>query len=160
MKIKTSDLIGPALDWAVAKCEYDDLAAANIQWPQYAKHYPTISPSTIWAQGGPIIEREGIDTHKIKRHDYGRYEYNDERAAKPGAIVEARPLLVGPGRWVLLPNKKGPNDGKWIARMSTKTGVFGWSPDDFMSDTPLIAAMRCHVANKLGDVVDIPDTLI
>lgn len=60
MKIKTADLIGPALDWAVAKCEYDELAARSIQYPQYAKYLPTISPSTDWSQGGPIIEREEI----------------------------------------------------------------------------------------------------
>lgn len=68
MKIKTSELIGPALDWAVAKCEYDELAAKNIQYPQYAKHYPTISPSTDWAQAGPIIEREWIN---VVKHENG-----------------------------------------------------------------------------------------
>jgi hypothetical protein len=63
MKIKTSDLIGPALDWAVAKCEgwdeylendlpvrYADADGQDIAW----------SPSANWSQGGPIIEREGI----------------------------------------------------------------------------------------------------
>ena len=54
--MKTSELIGPALDWAVAKCEgistseFLALAACEMQW-QY--HY-----STDWSQGGPIIERE------------------------------------------------------------------------------------------------------
>lgn len=60
MKIKTTELTGPALDWAVAKCEYDELAAARIQWPQYTKHFPLVSPSTDWSQGGPIIERERL----------------------------------------------------------------------------------------------------
>ena len=46
MKIKTSELTGAALDWAVAKCEYDELAAKVIQYPQYSKHYPKIEPST------------------------------------------------------------------------------------------------------------------
>ena len=51
MKIKTQDLTGAALDWAVAKCEgalpgsYDDWKQT---WPRY---------STNWAQGGPIIDR-------------------------------------------------------------------------------------------------------
>jgi hypothetical protein len=66
--MKVSELQGAALDWAVAKCEYDELAAKNIQYPQYAKHYPKISPSTDWAQGGPIIERERI---AIKANGYG-----------------------------------------------------------------------------------------
>jgi hypothetical protein len=61
MKIRTDSITGSALDWAVAKCEYDELAAKNIQYPQYARFYPKISPSTSWAQGGPIIEREAIE---------------------------------------------------------------------------------------------------
>ena len=31
---------------------------------------------------------------------------------------------------------------------------------NFRSHTPLIAAMRCYVASKLGDIVDIPDELV
>ena len=58
--IKVSEATGPALDWLVAKCEYDELAALNIQYPDRAKHYPKVSPSTDWSQGGPIIEREGV----------------------------------------------------------------------------------------------------
>jgi Protein of unknown function (DUF2591) len=36
-----------------------------------------------------------------------------------------------------------------------------WSPQDdgLVSATPLIAAMRCYVASKLGDEVDIPEGL-
>lgn len=60
MKIKTDELTGAALDWAVAKSEFDELAALNIQYPQHAMFYPKVSPSTDWALGGPIIEREEI----------------------------------------------------------------------------------------------------
>lgn len=68
--MKTADLIGPALDWAVAKCEglnpnsdpkvrrqyvgYSGFAEAN-GFGYAIKHY-----STDWAVGGPIIEREGV----------------------------------------------------------------------------------------------------
>jgi hypothetical protein len=31
--------------------------------------------------------------------------------------------------------------------------------DDYTGPTPLIAAMRCYVASKLGDEVDIPEEL-
>ena len=58
--VKTSELTGDAIDWAVAKCEghagkwiNDDLEGNHIE-----KAY---SPSTDWAQGGSIIEREGIN---------------------------------------------------------------------------------------------------
>lgn len=82
MKIKTQDLTGPALDWAVAKAEGDKVfrprvgrptywdkaddrwvvraQVANVGW--FADY--TYTPSTNWAQGGPIIEREGIRIHR------------------------------------------------------------------------------------------------
>jgi len=54
MKIKTSELTGAALDWAVAKCEGRKDNDFGWWWDNY-------KPSTNWAQGGPIIERESID---------------------------------------------------------------------------------------------------
>ena len=65
--MKTAELAGAALDWAVAKCEgyafngkaftrnnpLDDGALEHIWLASYL-------PSTNWAQGGPIIERESI----------------------------------------------------------------------------------------------------
>ena len=55
--MKTSDLTDTALDWAVARCEGvikgDALDTGFILEGAY-------TPSTDWAQGGPIIEREGI----------------------------------------------------------------------------------------------------
>ena len=68
MKIKTQDLTGAALDWAVAKCEgWDAPIFRNRTWavPLYVATngtgLHTYAPSTDWAQGGPIIEREKID---------------------------------------------------------------------------------------------------
>jgi hypothetical protein len=61
MKIKTSELIGSALDWAVAKCEgYEDKDFCLDD--KYFRDEDDVwySPSTDWSQGGPIIEREGI----------------------------------------------------------------------------------------------------
>jgi len=59
--MKTSELTGAALDWAVAKCEGaingDDLDVGFILEGGY-------SPSTDWAQGGPIIERYGIELNR------------------------------------------------------------------------------------------------
>jgi hypothetical protein len=62
-KMKTSELTGAALDWAVAKCEgYFD---KDMAWIENGKvevaYYTDYSPSTNWAQGGEIIERERID---------------------------------------------------------------------------------------------------
>lgn len=62
MKIKTSDLIGPALDWAVATCEGFSPFTDGISWivNDRDKYRPLPAYSTDWARGGPIIEREEI----------------------------------------------------------------------------------------------------
>jgi hypothetical protein len=48
MKVKTSELTGVALDWAVCVCEGE----SPSRYTQY---------STDWAQAGPIVEREKIE---------------------------------------------------------------------------------------------------
>jgi hypothetical protein len=53
--MKTSELTGAALDWAVAKCE----GLRFEEWETWGNY------STDWAQGGPIIEREGISVDRI-----------------------------------------------------------------------------------------------
>ena len=60
MKVKTNELTGAALDWAVAKC----MGQENCWMHDYKIGYP-VSISTDWAQGGPIIEREEIELHVI-----------------------------------------------------------------------------------------------
>ena len=52
--MKTSELTGAALDWAVSKCEGVDVTHL------YAWDYSTNRYSTDWAHGGPIVEREKI----------------------------------------------------------------------------------------------------
>lgn len=68
--MKTAELIGPALDWAVAECEgyvieWDDVF--EDYWLEHGDVRHTrlgnYSPSTHWSQGGPIIERECIATY-------------------------------------------------------------------------------------------------
>jgi len=54
MKMKTSELTDVALDWAVTKCMgYNHDVSPNSKWGMWGW-------ATDWAQGGPIIEREGI----------------------------------------------------------------------------------------------------
>lgn len=111
MKAKTTDLTGPALDWAVAKCE-GFLC-------DYAYNGALASYSTDWSQGGPIIEREKI---------------------------RIEPWTDGNRAWGALQRE-----------------YQGWAnPMAFfvLGPTPLVAAMRCYVASRLGDVVDVPDELV
>jgi hypothetical protein len=70
--MKTSELTGTALDWAVSKADNPPGKEGSMEWwerdsemylfdPLNERRY---SPSTDWLQGGPIIERERIE---IKR---------------------------------------------------------------------------------------------
>ncbi len=58
--MKTNELSGVDLDWAVAKCEVGE-DISEIDDPHFY--------STDWAQGGPIIEREGITTAPHSTHN-------------------------------------------------------------------------------------------
>ena len=197
MKIKTSELIGTALDWAVAVCEGHNVAVLTIeeQRERWMEHVapsmtqqeladwerlvvPSIKPricvlsadgykcrpdlsvapmpfsrgpadfqySTNWLQGGPIIEREDITIVRLNDRD--------------------------------IPDAKGFHSGKYEPQWAAVAGgshdiqeVYGPQGDHFgdyyqvdadavAGHTPLIAAMRCYVASKLGDKVDVPDELI
>lgn len=119
--MKTSELIGAQLDWAVAKCE----GATNFRYDTVATYWMTLNgkdialskgwaqsftPATNWAQGGPIIEREKI---------------------------ELRVNVEGEGQL-------------WMADT--------WN-HSIEAPTPLVASMRCFVASRLGDEVEIPEEL-
>ena len=59
--MKTSELNGAALDWAVAKIEYTNPVTIGDTTLMVFKDVPfDYHPSTDWSQGGPIIERENI----------------------------------------------------------------------------------------------------
>lgn len=68
MRIKTSELIGPALDWAAAKCEGASEWLLLVEYEELYQCGKLNKYSTDWACGGPIIEREGIE---LKR-GYGK----------------------------------------------------------------------------------------
>ena len=118
--MKTSELTGAALDWAVAKCEgyqavftngtlrpvFRKGEAVEDTWPSY---------STDWLAGGPIIEREWLD--------------------------------ITP--W---PNESD-EELRWQCKQHDSINCVAFGP------TPLIAAMRCCVASKLGDEIEIPKEL-
>jgi hypothetical protein len=108
---KTSELTGAALDWAVARSE-EIARGFNSGFFTEIVLRGTLSPSTVWAQGGPIIEREAIGIYQA----------------------------IGRG-WCAAKQKTQFRQAEWCGA------------------TPLIAAMRCYVASKLGDEVDIPEEL-
>lgn len=109
MKVKTTDLPGSALDWAVAKCEGESFPKCwvLVQGDGWEELY---QPSTDWSQGGPIIEREKIEVG-LTEDLYDRW-----------FSCKGKFLYYGP--------------------------------------TPLVAAMRCYVASKLGEEVELPYKLV
>jgi hypothetical protein len=97
--MKTSELTGAALNWAVNYAE----GLRGIFAP--------VDYCGKWEHGGPIIEREVICLWS-ERYDW-----------------EAK-IQTAPGEWLT----------EW-------------------DESPLVAAMRCYVASKLGDEVDVPEVV-
>jgi hypothetical protein len=130
--MKTNELTGAALDWAVAtalgrgpKYNMESHGRTWRGWwlagPGY-DYEPMPSYSTNWAQGGSIIEREGIELQC------------NTSALQAAAYKNANP--------------------DWFACLKFKRA------DHWHGTTPLIAAMRCYVASKLGDDINIPEELL
>lgn len=134
--MKTKELTGHALNWAVAMAEGDKVYRPRLgrpsNWDKEAyladgsddrwvvrvenasvAHFVdwTYNPSGDWMQGGPIIEREKLD------------------------------VFCSGNVWDASTGDRHPN--------VIKSGT-----------TPLVAAMRCYVASKLGDEVEIPAELL
>lgn len=132
VEVKTCDLIGAALDWAVATAlGYTRSTIQGVDWGKRWKEPAPIgfwdevdmddglfSPSTNWTHGGPVIERE--------------------------EIAVAPTTMLGQG-----------GQFSWEARTYAEDA----EPRGMYGPTPLIAAMRCF-ASKLGDTVMVPRELV
>jgi len=127
--MKTSELTGATLDWAVGKIDQQQWTDEDLRWntldycdtgdPDDAPY----SPSTDWAQGGPLIEREELTI---------------------------TPLFFMEGGW-----RANHHNLRY-----DEAGEYIYGSDGIMDGpTPLIAAMRCFVASKLGDEVEVPKEL-
>jgi len=108
--MKTSELKGIALDWAVAKCEGFGDSPRSMEIFMYQQSRGMgYCYSTDWSRGGPIIEREMIE------------------------LVPQTPNL-----W----------DAMYMGQHIPYEG-----------STPLIAAMRCFVASRMGDDIELPEEI-
>jgi len=99
--MKTSELTGAALDWAVAKCEWVPLVLAFTGARNFVIRgqdmKPTIvmyEPSLYWAQGGSIIEREGIAILKCPRGWAARIGFGGEYIEGPTPLIAAMRCYV------------------------------------------------------------------
>ena len=130
MKVKTKDLTGISLDYAVALASgATELRNDDIRW-FFTLHGDTYvlsngwggmsyQPSDNWVIGGPIIEQECIKL--------AAYEASSEVPKNPAY---------------------------WEAVICTR-----WATYRQTGPTPLIAAMRCLCASKLGAEIEIPEEL-
>ena len=132
MKIKTSELKDKALDWAVAKAigEY--------------RPVPVSSYSTDWSQGGPIMDREKISV-VCAEGDYNPSKAGTSECYDTYWVADIGKLSAS--------TVYGPQSDDWGSH-------FQIDADAMQGPTPLIAAMRCFVASKLGDEVEIPEELV
>jgi Protein of unknown function (DUF2591) len=145
-KVETDSLTGATLDWAVAKCE--NLPVEISRWGDFVlvdlsvtrpvgirthgddSQWAAYRPASDWSLGGPIIEREKL-----------MLGYSND-VLPSGAPIQW--VCANPARYV-----KFDADGD----------VSEWHLPDGYGPTPLIAAMRCYVASKLGSVVKVPKEL-
>ena len=84
MKVKTSELSGAALDRVVAKCAGIKLNEGNT----LSNDCDVYAPSTDWAQGGLIIEREGISVYFENGDWYAKAQ------SKPVTYYDSSPLVA------------------------------------------------------------------
>lgn len=120
--VATNELSGLALDLAAAKAEYTDGRwigvlhghSIGVETSPGSCIQFVFRPTTDWAHGGPIIERERIEV------------------TPPVSLTDS--------------------DQDWMATDIDDSGIGHLTT----GPTPLIAAMRCFVASKLGDKIDVP----
>ena len=136
MKVKTADLIDKPLDYAVAMCKgsVTELAFDGIAYG-FDLNGKTMVLTKGWAPS--------MSWHPSSNWSQG------------GPIIEREVIdiqakfnsgsnIVPKGQWY------------WQASTVNEDDVAYW----FDGPTPLIAAMRCYVASKLGDEVEIPEELL
>tara|TARA_R110000868_G_scaffold204772_2_gene452930 strand:+ start:443 stop:865 length:423 start_codon:yes stop_codon:yes gene_type:complete len=139
--MKTNELTDIALDWAVAKCEGRKMQR-NPMGPQSGPGW-WIWEETPSGLGGIFLDKSiymeiGPRVHPKTRQSTEKFSPSIDWA-QGGPIIERELLLLR------------PYGLSWECSM----GGINW----FKGTAPLIAAMRCYVASKLGDDVELPEGL-
>jgi hypothetical protein len=137
MKVKTSRLSGAALDWAVALCK--GIPAEHIY----------IAPG----YRGEVLYRRNVNALGELTGTYttGPELLFSTKWEAGGPIIEREEIYARPtgdaAKWEAM---------VWRDTIGADTCGFKY---DQVGSTPLIAAMRCYVASKLGEEVEIPEGL-
>ena len=136
MKIKTSELINAPLDWAVGTCQ-----GHNVK-PWHTYRFLGTPKQEIVDRRVTIGERD----------EFGQLTYCPSSDwATGGPIIEQENMT-------LMFDEDGQTYSAYVSlfRQRGMSNRTRWSN----GSTPLIAAMRCLVASKFGDTVDVPDELV
>ena len=145
INVRVADLVGQALDWTVAQVEKPEGfvlrdATADIGcWVIGIAHdaadpqswlKSSYSPSTDWAQGGPLIQKYGV-------------------------LLSPKEALIHVHGG---PNAGWRESGYWGATIFRK-GEHRRKAHNH-PDEPLVAAMRCIVCWSFGETVSVPAELV
>lgn len=174
MQIKVSEAKGAALDWLVAKCEgvlnqppvtcrdckhHEERAITDS-----SEHVCHLSYMT-WTGGGYFDDTPFGDGISV---DYGRHQNCpiNELTAEPystnwaqgGPIIERERIAFDYHDCNPCDQEDAAHARLSRARMKPD-GTASWYAHK-RGPTLLIAAMRCYVASKLGDTVEVPEELL
>jgi len=132
MKLKTSELQKAALNWAVAKCE------GYVVEFRYSHHR-----NQSW-----VVCDMNQDCRPSDNCDEGRWQM-----FVPSNVWQDGGPIIERERIGFKYTGTAMEFVAWVnGELSTVHDHYG--------PTPLIAAMRCHVANKMGEEVEVPDELL
>lgn len=98
----------------------------------------------------------GFD-HSVTSSEWGMWGWATDWA-QGGPIIDREDIAMSSkpdGLWAAY----APKGTRLVQHGGQAVEVFNWTYKQ-QGYTPLIAAMRCYVASKLGDEVDVPDELI
>lgn len=156
MKIKTTELIGQALDLAVANALGVLKQAPNTC--QSCHHFEEISvrdgSDYLCHLGDLSWSGDGCSDQPFGDAISAAYGIHERCPLKAGTKTEAYSTLWAQGGPIIERERITISDAldQWVAGLK---GTLSW-----FGPTPLIAAMRCYVASKLGGEVEVPDELI
>lgn len=133
MKTKVNKLNGAALDWAVAQVE--DIPVVAWKTPDRDAYFVVHQDA--------FVNKDPLTFYGDPDDTY----YPSVNWASGGEIIEREGISV---------IKNSSVKESWDAQVYNELG----SLSSESGSTALVAAMRCYVASKLGDEIDVPDDLV
>ncbi len=152
MKIKVSEATGPVLDWMVAKCEEHNFV---VVYGRGACRFPGVQAYN---------KRGGYELMPLRLASTLKTAAD---ADYPGVFFRETRYWVPSTDWSqggpIIERIKGFQFKQWLeCKPDTccEAHIHNYEGDWIQfGPTPLIAAMRCYVASKMGDEVEVPDEL-